>query len=220
MNYNYTSKKDILRKEREKLSNTIDKVEYLKQLKRLVIVIDMVNGFVKEGSLAASNIMDVVPRQVEILENAIKEDRTGICFIRDSHSINAEEFKVYGIHCIEGTDETLVIDELKRFQKGNIEFLKNSTNFMFARGIQDDLLKAEELKQIDLMGCLSEVCVKNGAISLRTFLDEYNKDIQVGVYSDAIDTFQAEGHDSLEVTKRALDEMANNGIKVYKKGMK
>lgn len=220
MNNNYTIEKELLKKERRKLSTIIDKVEYLKQLKRLVIVVDMVNGFVKEGPLAAFNIMEVVPRQVEILEEAEKEEGTGICFIRDSHPINAEEFKVYGPHCIEGTKETEVIDELKRFQNGNIEYFKNSTNFMFARKFQSDLQQAKELERIDLMGCLSEVCVKNGAISLRTFLDEYNKDIQLGVYEDAIDTFDAPGHNAYEVTNNALKEMANNGIKVYKKGMK
>ena len=44
-------------------------IEKLKRVRELLVTIDMVNGFVKEGSLAAPSIMRVVPRQVELLKN-------------------------------------------------------------------------------------------------------------------------------------------------------
>ena len=88
---------------------------------------------------------------------------------------------------------------------------------MFAPGMQEDLLKAINLERIKLMGCLSEVCVKNGAISLRTFLDQYNKNVEVCVYEDAIDTFNAPGHDADLVNKNALEDMKANGIKILRK---
>ena len=96
-------------------TNTND-IERLKRVRELLITIDMINGFVKEGSLAAPSIMRVVPRQIELLKEAEKDDKTGIVFIRDSHPINAVEFKTYGAHCIKGSKETEVIDELKKFE--------------------------------------------------------------------------------------------------------
>ena len=195
----------------------MNKIEYLKKIRELYIVIDMVNGFVKEGNLAAPSIERVVPTQYKILEDASKRYDTGIAFIRDSHTFSSKEFETYGLHCIEGTKETEVIDELQKFIPGNLQYLKNSTNFMFAPSMQKDLLAAKDLERIKLMGCLSDVCVKNGAISLKTFLDQYNKDINVYVYEDAIDTFNAPGHDADLVNKNAIEEMKSNGIKILRK---
>ena len=192
-------------------------IKYLKDVKELLINIDMINGFVKKGNLAAPSIMRVVPRQIELLEKALESTETGIFFVRDSHPLNAREFKTYPSHCIKGTAETEIIDELKKFEPYAKEYLKNSTNLMFAPNMQSDLLILEKLKRVYLMGCLSEVCVLNGAIGLRNYFDELNKDVDVMVYADAIDTFNAPGHNSDEITSIALQQMESNGIKVLNK---
>lgn len=184
-------------------------------IEELVIVVDMVNGFVKEGALAAPSIMRVVPRQIEILKEAVNNQKMGIIFIRDCHDKDAVEFKTFGPHCIEGTPETEVIDELSEFV--TCFYKKNSTNFVFADGFINDINKLKKLKKVLLMGCLSEVCVKNGGIALRNLFDQLNKDIDVCVYSDAIDTYDAPNHKSEEVTERALQDMESNGIKVLRK---
>ena len=41
--------------------------ENLKELKEILIVVDMVNGFVKEGTLANSGYMEIVPKQIELI---------------------------------------------------------------------------------------------------------------------------------------------------------
>ncbi len=187
-------------------------------IEELVIVVDMVNGFVKEGALAAPSIMRVVPRQIEILKEAIDNPKMGIIFIRDCHNKDAVEFKTFGPHCIEGTPETEVIDELRDFV--TCFYKKNSTNFVFADGFMEDINKLKKLKRVLIMGCLSEVCVKNGGIALRNLLDQLNKDIDVCVYEDAIDTYDAPGHKSEEVTERSLQDMESNGIKILRKVVK
>lgn len=192
-------------------------IESLKRVRELLITIDMVNGFVKEGSLAAPSIMRVVPRQIELLREVENDDKTGMVFIRDSHPENAVEFKTYGVHCLQGTKETEVIDELKEFERNGHSYFKNSTNLIFAPGFKQDLIRLYNLERIRLMGCLSEVCVENGAIGLRTFLDQLNKDIEVCVHADAIDTFNAPGHDADIVTDMAIARMQANGIKVLGK---
>lgn len=192
-------------------------IERLKGVRDLLINIDMVNGFVKEGPLAAPSIMRVVNRQKELLDEALNDKNSGIVFIRDSHEVDAVEFKTYPAHCIKGTKETEVIDELKEYEKYALEYLKNSTNLIFALGMQQDLLKFYNLERVRLMGCLSEVCVLNGAIGLRTFFDQINKDVEVCVHADAIDTFDALNHNRDEVNEMALNSMQSNGIKVLGK---
>ena len=192
-------------------------IEKLRRVRELLITIDMVNGFVKEGALAAPSIMRIVPRQIELLEEASKDKDTGMIFVRDSHPIEAVEFKTYGVHCVEGTNETEVIDELKKYEDMGLTYFKNSTNLIFAPGMQRDLIKFYNLERIRLMGCLSEVCVENGAIGLRTFFDQINSDVEVCVHADAIDTFNAPGHDADIVTDDALARMQANGIKILGK---
>ena len=177
----------------------------------------MVNGFVREGALAAPSIMRIVPRQLELLEDAINNNDTGLIFIRDSHPVDAVEFKTYGVHCIEGSKETELIDELKEYEPYALEYLKNSTNLIFALGLQQDLIRFYNLERIRLMGCLSEVCVENGAIGLRTFFDQVNRDVEVCVHADAIDTFNAPGHEADMVTEDAIKRMQANGIKILGK---
>ena len=195
----------------------MNKIEYLKQLKELYIVIDMINGFVKEGKMAAPSVMRRVSTQYKILEDASKKYENGIVFVRDSHKIYSQEFKTYAEHCLENTWESEVIDELQKFVPGSIQYLKNNTNFIFAPDVQQDLLAAEKLKSIKVMGCLSDYCAKDAAIGLRCFLDQYNKDIEVCVYEDAIDTFDAPGHNADEINKISVDEMRSRGIKILRK---
>ena len=192
-------------------------IERLRGVRELLITIDMVNGFVKEGNLAAPSIMRVVPRQLELLNEGLEKKDTGLVFIRDSHPVDAVEFKTYGVHCLEGTKETELIDEFKEYEKYALEYLKNSTNLMYAPGLMQDLIRFYNLERVRLMGCLSEVCVENGAIGLRTFFDQVNKDVEVCVHEDAIDTFDIPGHEADRVTEEAIKKMQSNGIKVLGK---
>ena len=194
------------------------KTDNLKEIRELLVVVDMVNGFVKEGSLATPSIMRIVPRIEKLLNYYLEKEFGGIAIVRDSHSKNAVEFNVYGSHCIEGTKESELIDELKFVEPYALTYLKNSTNLVFAKNFMNDLSKMENLERIGFTGCLSEVCVENGAISTRNLLDEWNRNTEVGVYSDAIDTYDAENHQSDLITKDALNRMNRNGVKIYRKG--
>lgn len=185
-------------------------------IKKLVINIDMINGFVKEGSLSAPSIMRIVPRQLEILDAARNNPAVEIIDIRDCHTDDSIEFKTFGIHAVDGTPEVEQIDELKGY--ADRVFYKNSTNLIFAPGLQEYLLNNKtSLKRVEIMGCLSEICVLNGGIGLRTFFDQNNMDVEVCVHRDAIDTYDAPGHDADLVTEQATNMMKANGIKVLRK---
>ena len=64
-----------------------EKINNLKEIKNMLVVIDMVKGFVDEGALAAPSIKRVIPRQLELLEE-YKNDEYGInVFVRDTHDV-------------------------------------------------------------------------------------------------------------------------------------
>lgn len=189
-----------------------------KLVKELVINIDMINGFVKEGPLAAPSIMRIVPYQKVLLDKFSNDPDKEIIFIRDEHTDDAVEFNTFAPHCIKGSKESELIDELKPYEDNSLTFTKNSTNFMFAPGFIKNLKLYTGLKKIYLTGCLSEICVKNGGITLRNYLDQENMNIEVYVVRDLIDTYDAPGHNNEEVTESAIKDMEANGIKVLKLG--
>ncbi len=200
------------------INNTLTEQEE-RGIEELAINIDMVNGFVKKGALAAPSIMRVVPRQQEILDEYLEDENKAIMFIRDEHSEDSVEFKTFGPHCIKGSGEEEVIDELLKYYENALDVNKNSTNFVFGNGFQDKIQRLKNLKKVLLMGCLSEVCVKNGGITLRNYFDQLNRDVDIYVDGDAIDTYDAPGHNADEVTDRALKDMEANGIKILRKKM-
>lgn len=196
--------------------NKITKDE-LERIRELLINIDMVNGFVKYGALAAPSILRVVPTQIKYLEeNEEKEDALNV-FVRDEHDNNSAEFKTYPPHCVKGTGEEQVYEAFDELFKNAYDIPKNNTNVMFANKIVKLFNNLPNLEKVKFMGCLSEVCVKNGAIGARCFFDEFNRNVEVGVYEDAIDTFDAPGHNADEVTRIALKDMEANGVKIYRK---
>ena len=107
-------------------------MEIIKKYKRCLNIVDMVNGFVREGVLHDENISKIIPRQIELIEEA-KEKGSLIIFIKDTHHKDSVEFVRFGntAHCLENTEESELVEELKPFEKeGDIVCIrKNSTSF-------------------------------------------------------------------------------------------
>lgn len=167
-------------------------VKNLKVYETALIVVDMVNGFVNEGVLHDKNIRKIVPRQLELLEEAEKKGSL-IILVKDTHNNNATEFKRFGntTHCIQGTSEAELIDELKPFeQKDNVITVeKNSTSLMESPEFREIVKQAENLKEVNFVGCCTDICVFNGAMGLANYYDEWNRDVTINVHEDAIATY-------------------------------
>ena len=104
-------------------------VKNLKFYKGCLIVVDMVNGFVRDGALHDEEIAKVIPRQIELIKQA-KAEGKAIIFIKDTHDENAVEFERFGgIHCVKESNETELVDELKQYEDKYTNE-KNFTSFM------------------------------------------------------------------------------------------
>ena len=191
-------------------------IETLRKIKRLLIVVDMINGFVRKGALAHKEVAEIIPENVRLVDSFIEDSDSAVCMVRDAHTKNAVEFKTFPKHCVEGSYESELVDELKVYEKDSLVYLKNSTNFVFAPNFIDDITKMENLEEVVLNGCLTDYCIKNGAISLRNLFDQNNRDIMVIVDGAGVSTFDGEGHNRDSVQKSSLDDMVGNGIVLVK----
>lgn len=193
-------------------------VKNLKVYETALIVVDMVNGFVNEGVLHDKNIKKIVPRQLELLEEAEKKESL-IILIKDTHNKNATEFKRFGntTHCIKGTNEAELIDELKPFKKKEnvITIEKNSTSLMEAPEFREIVKQAESLKEVNIVGCCTDICVFNGAMSLANYYDEWNQDVEIKVHEDAIATYNEDEREKYVEAAKLL--MKQQGINLVSK---
>lgn len=193
-------------------------VKNLKVYETALIVVDMVNGFVNEGVLHDKNIRKIVPRQLELLEEAEKKGSL-IILVKDTHNKNATEFKRFGntTHCIQGTSEAELIDELKPFeQKDNVITVeKNSTSLMESPEFREIVKQAENLKEVNFVGCCTDICVFNGAMGLANYYDQWNRDVTINVHEDAIATYSEDEREEYVQSAKLL--MKQQGINLVSK---
>ena len=196
-------------------------IDNLKLYKRCLIVVDMVNGFVNEGVLHDKKIKQVVPNQLKLIKEA-KANNDLIIFIKDSHSKNAVEFARFGNtnHCLDGSRESELIDELKPFEglEDTISIKKNSTSFMETPMFRELLLKEKNLETFDVVGCCTDICVTNGVLGLANYLDENNRKHIINVYLDAVATYnEEERSDYVEASKILLKQQGINLVNTTRK---
>lgn len=192
------------------------KIKNLKTYQKMLIVVDMVNGFVKEGSLADTKILNIVPRQIELIKENIREGNL-VVFIKDSHTKDSCEHKRFGglFHCVKGSSEELVIDELKQYEENSIGIEKNSTSFMESPAFRNLLYTTTNIEQVDVVGCCTDICVMNGTMGLANYFDEWNRDVDIIVHEDAIATFlEDERKNYVDAAKLLMEQQ---GIKLVKK---
>ena len=195
----------------------MNKINNLKIYNKCLIVIDMVNGFVREGVLHDERIADVIPRQIELIKENMEDGLT--IFIKDTHDVDAVEFKRFGNtkHCVRGTSEAELVDELKKFEnKENvISIEKNSTSYMEAPKFRELIKELENVKEINVVGCCTDICDFNGTMALANYLDEWNRDVVIKVHKDAVATY-AES-DRQKYVDAAYLLMEQQGIQLVKK---
>lgn len=193
-------------------------IKNLNIYKGMLIIVDMVNGFVKEGALADQKIAKKVPRQIELIKEA-KTRGDLIVFIKDTHEEDSVEHKRFGgaKHCVRGTGEELVIDELKAYEYNDdtVSIEKNSTSYMEAPEFRKLIGEATDIETVDVVGCCTDICDFNGTMALANYFDQWNRDVEIRVHEDAIATFAEDARQNYVDAAKLL--MAQQGIQLVKK---
>lgn len=196
----------------------MNNIKNLKVYQGMLIVVDMVNGFVTKGDLHDEAIGKVVGRQLELIKEA-KDKGYLIVFIKDTHEENSTEHKRFGgaKHCIKGSTEEELIPELKDLEnkEDTISIEKNSTSFMEAPKFRELIKEATGIQEIDVVGCCSDICVINGTMGLANYMDQWNRDVEIRVHEDAIATFAEDARQNYVEAAKLLG--TQQGIQYVKK---
>lgn len=186
---------------------------------KALIVVDMVNGFVREGILHDEKISDIIPRQYSLIKENIHAGNLTI-FIKDTHEMDSIEHKRFGgiPHCVKNTPECELVDELKEFENLShvVSIEKNSTSFMEAEKMRELLKRLVKLREVNIIGCCTDICVVNGAIGLANYFDERNREVDIKVHEDAVGTYESPIHNREKYTNAAKLLMAQQGISLVR----
>ncbi len=163
----------------------------LESYEGMLLIVDMVNGFLKKGVLHDPNIGRIVPRIIELINEAHEKGYL-VVFIDDTHEKDSVEHRRFpGLHSVRGSGEELIIDELSKYvsMDDTIIIEKNSTSFMEAPGFRKLVQAASNIKNVEIVGCCTDICVFNGSMGLANYYDQWNRLVDIIVHQDAIATF-------------------------------
>lgn len=185
------------------------------EITKALYMIDMNNGFVNFGAMANPKYNALVPEQLEMIKKFRKEGEL-VNFILEGHEKDALEFKSYPEHCVIGTEEAELIPEfIEEQEKVNTRtYYKNCINGMLNGQIQEDIRKLKNLREVVIEGVCADLCVMDFARTYARYLDEINHEAKLFVVKNAIDTFDAPGHERDEWIEIACKVMAAAGIEI------
>jgi len=194
------------------------KINNLQVYKKCLIIVDMVNGFVREGILHDKEIEIIIPRIKELIQENKKENGLTI-FIKDTHEENAVEFKRFGNtkHCVKGTSEAELVDELKIYEntEDTISIEKNSTSYMESPMFRKIIKELKNLEEVNVVGCCTDICDFNGTMGLANYFDQWNKDVEIKFHQDAAATYAKDKRQNYIDAAYLL--MEQQGIQLVKK---
>lgn len=196
-----------------KVSGALD-LYTLDKTKIALVIIDMINGFTREGALKSPLVEAIIP-QIDVLLR--KCGGTGIKSIAfgDCHSSDSPEFDAYPPHCIHGTHEAEMVDELKK-TGGYTYIAKASTNGAIEPEFDRFLIDNPDINTFIVTGDCTDICVMQFCLTVKTMFNRRGLVSRVIVPQNAVATFDAPGHDAELSSVVAFYILARNGIETVK----
>lgn len=144
-------------------------------MSNVVIVVDMLNGFLKEGKLVNLGARRIIPNIANLLQRK-NEQNWKIIFLADNHVEGDLEFIMFPEHCVKRTEETGVIIELSKFVAYN--YVPKTRYSGFFKTNLDEILEDEDPQEIIVVGIYADICV------LYTTADLRNRNYKVTIPKD------------------------------------
>ncbi len=152
----------------------------------LVIVADMVRGFMEEGyALGNPKLRRIAPFIGKLLDCELARG-SHVIFVNDNHDPDDLEFKMFPRHCVRGTPETEVIRELARYAT---EIIPKTRYSAFFGTTLEKRIKELKPEKIIVLGVYTDICV------LHTVADARARDYVVEVPAAGVDTPDPEMHE-------------------------
>ena len=182
--------------------------------KTAMIVVDVVNGFIREGAMASPLVEDIIPEVAKLMDKCNKAEIPVVAFA-DCHKEDCSEFATFPPHCIENTSESELVDELKKVG-GYFLMKKNSTNGFHEKIFKQCLIQNPTTNTFIVVGDCTDICVMQFCLTLKTWYTQQNRNIDIYIPVNAVETYDAPGHDADFMNIAAYKLMKDSGIRFVK----
>ncbi|AVD41114.1 isochorismatase family cysteine hydrolase [Clostridioides difficile] len=189
----------------------IEKIENYDLSKTALFIIDVNNGFAKQGALYSPRVESLI-KPIEMFTKKISNKLNRVIAFTDSHTSKSIELLSYPVHCLENDIESELVDELKSIE--NLKILpKNSTNGFFAL----ENLDFDNIDNIIIVGDCTDICIYQFAITLKSYFNQHNIEKNIVVPMNLVDTYDIPNVHPAEILNLVFfNSMIQNGVNVLK----
>lgn len=182
--------------------------------KTALIAVDMINGFAKAGALYSPRIEMLIPAIAD-LSRACGQKGIVQVALADTHPEDTPEFFSYPPHCMQGTLESELVDELKA--AGPFLLIqKNSTNGFLEPEFYAWLQGHGHIDTFVVVGNCTDICIEQFATTLKCYFNRLSRPVRVIVPMNLVDTYDFGTHHGDLMHAAALMMLLGNGVEVVK----
>ncbi|WP_031515411.1 cysteine hydrolase family protein [Desulfofalx alkaliphila] len=178
----------------------------------VLIIIDMINGFVREGALKSPRAESLIPVITDLGQRCQSLSIPVLAFA-DCHTEKSPEFDSYPSHCLAGSSESQLVSELQQLE--NIKVIpKNSTNGFLEREFQEWLQDNPQVTNFIVVGVCTDICIQQFTIALKAYFNIKDRRVRVVVPINGVDTYDGGIHNGDLMQVMALFFMMGNGVEI------
>jgi nicotinamidase-related amidase len=178
----------------------------------VLIAMDLINGFVKQGALSSPRV-EAVNRPAACLAAACQAAGLPCLAFADAHGENSPEFLSYPPHCLKGTEESRLTEELEAAADWEL-ICKNSTNGFLEPEFTHWLTQHQERTCFIIVGDCTDLCVRQFALALKADFNRRNRQCRILVPANLVATYDLGVHQGDLMQALALYDLMINGIEV------
>ncbi len=180
--------------------------------KTALVIMDMVNGFVREGKMRNPLAEDLIEPIVGLMRECKKRGFPILAF-GDMHQEDSPEFSVYEKHCVQESSQTEVVSEIRR--EGGYELIhKNSTNGFLEEAFQEWMKAHSDIDSFIVVGVCTDICVMQFCLTLKAWFNKQDKASRILVPLDGVETYDVRMHNITLTNTMAAYFMEESGIEV------
>ena len=215
-----TEKNGFLDQSYKSLSELYDFINQLPKIslsafvpdKTVLVIVDMVNGFVKKGDMSSERVYGINERIARFSQQCTQAGIAKIAFA-DCHTPESPEFASYPVHCLSTSEESEITEEIAK-TGGYTLIKKNSTNGFLEPSFQQKLQQIPQADTFIVVGDCTDICIQQFAVTLKTDFNRRNVYSRVVVPACLVETYDGGLHNGDLMNIISLYGMFLNGIEL------
>jgi len=157
-------------------------------MKKVLIVVDMLNDFCTEGGALyfpqSEKVKEFIAKKLQEYQDA----REPVIYLCDAHEVDDLEFKKFPPHAIRNTKGAMIIDSLMPRGRANIIIEKRRYSGFYDTTLEFYLQRLDP-SLVEVVGVCTSICVMDTVGGLA------NRDYNVVVYKDGVADFDDAAHE-------------------------